>query len=347
MRKIIIPLVVLLVLFTGCSTSVPTSSPPTVVVPDVAEVQNDNPNEVQDSEKASKEYEISFISVMSSNPFFLTINAGMQDEAERLGVKVNYLEPATNDMQAQTTVIQAVLVTKPDFVVIAPVDSTSMIAPMQEMKDSGIPMITVDRDINDHSLRIATISSDNASAGYLAAKYLNDQLGGSGNVAYLGFIPGVTSVDERYAGWNDALKNDFPGLNLSGEAFEKSDLQALTAKANALITKDPELKGFFAGYTNATLGAATALQEAGLVDDIVLIGQDASPDEVLSLRAGFIDALIAQKAYDFGVMAVKFAVDYLENGTMPPDVTRMDHIIITIDNIDDPEVQKYTYRSVN
>ena len=338
MKKLMLLVVVIAMIATGCSSGEQTES---VSAPTLT------PEPETVSEKASKEYEISFISCMSSNPFFLTINAGAQDEAARLGVKVNYLEPATNDMQGQTTVIQAVLVTKPDFVIIAPVDSTSMIAPMKEMQDEGIPMITVDRDINDPSLRIATISSDNASAGYLAAEYLNEKLGGSGNVAYLGFIPGVSSVDERYAGWNAALSDVFTGLTLTGEAFEKSDLQALTAKANALIAKDPDLKGIFAGYTNATLGVATALKGADLVDDIILIGQDASPDEVQGLREGSIDALIAQKAYEFGVLAVRYAVDYLDNGTMPPDTTRMDHIVITVENMDDPEVMQYTYRAAD
>lgn len=296
------------------------------------------------SAEAGEEYNIVYITPQASNPYFLTIDAGCQDAADELGVKVTYMAPMTNDMQGQTTVVQAALVAKPDFVIIAPVDSEGMVGVCQEFLDEGIPMITVDRDFNRQDLRLCAISSDNYIGGQTAADLTNELLGGTGDVAYLGFNPGITSIDERYAGWNDNLAL-YPGLKLVGEQFETSDIQKLTAKANAMITSDSELKAIFACFTNATIAAATAVKENDLIDSINVVGFDASPDEIELLKDGSVDVLICQRAYDMGKLAVEYAVAYLNDGTLPPDEVHTEFVAITADNMDDPDIAKYVYRS--
>lgn len=295
--------------------------------------------------KSSKNYDIVYIAPQASNPYFLTIDAGCQAMAEELGVTVTYMAPATNDMQGQTTVVQAAMVSDPDFVIIAPVDSEGMMAVCKEFLDNGVQMITVDRDFNDPAMRLAFIASDSYIGGSFAADTVNDLLGGEGHVAYLGFTPGISSIDDRYAGWNDKLK-EYPGLELTGEQFETSDIQKLTAKANAMITADPELKAIFAGFTNATIAAATAVKESGLTDEIYVVGFDASPDEIELLRDGSADALVCQLAYEMGQLAVQYAVDYLEKGTTPPSETHTEFVSITAENMNDPDIAKYIYRSV-
>jgi len=295
------------------------------------------------SKVAQKSYKIVLVSAQSSNPYFFTINAGAQDEAKTLGVSVVFQAPQANNIQSQLTVVQAIQATKPDFVIIAPVDSTGMIAPLRMMKEDNIPVITVDRDVLDTSVRLGTIISNNKKGGYMAAEYLSKALGGSGDVAYLGFTPGIQSVDDRHTGWNDGLK-EFKGLRLAGEAFETSDLQSLTAKANALLTRNPNLKGIFASFTNAVLAAASAVKNAGLSGKVKVVGFDASPDEIQALRSGAIDALIAQEAYTMGQLAVRYAVDYLDNGTKPPDTTYTSFIVITPENVNSPDIVPYIYR---
>ena len=316
-----------------------------------SEVPNDDSgnsgnSEVVDIGKSSKDYNIVYIAPQASNPYFLTLDAGCQDMAEELGVTVTYMAPATNDMQGQTTVVQAAMASNPDFVIIAPVDSEGMMAVCQEFLDDGIQMITVDRDFNDPSMRLAFIASDSYLGGVYAADTINELLDGEGHVAYLGFTPGISSIDDRYAGWNDALEK-YPGLELTSEQFESSDIQKLTAKANAMITADPDLKAIFAGFTNATIAAATAVKENGLSDDIYVVGFDASPDEVALLSDGSADALICQLVYEMGQLAVQYAVDYLENGTLPPEETHTEFVTITADNMSDPEISRYVYRSAN
>lgn len=334
MKKFVTFLVVITMVLAGCGSANNSQN---------IDPQSENVT-AQDNVKASGKYNIEFISAQSSNPFFLTINAGAQDEAKKLGVNVTFVAPATNDMQGQTSVVQAALTTKPDFVIIAPVDSTGMIEPLREINKENIPVITVDRDVNDKSVRLGTIISDNKAGGRLAAETLNELLGGSGNVAYLGFTPGIQSIDDRKTGWDKGLSN-YTGLNLTGEAYETSDLQALTAKANALITKDPELKGIFASFTNAVLAASTAIKSADKVGEIKVVGFDASPDEIQALKDGSVAALIAQEAYTMGQLAVRYAVEYLDNGETPPDVTHTEYVVITAENMNDPEITPYIYRS--
>jgi len=70
----------------------------------------------------------------------------------------------------------------------------------------------------------------------------------------------------------------------------------------------------------------------------------AEPEEVTALHQGKIAALIVQKAYDFGVLAVKDAVEYLNgNKNAIPKETLETYVIATKSNLNDPTVKKYLY----
>lgn len=294
--------------------------------------------------QASKNYQIAHITPQANNPFFLTIEAGCKDAAAAYGVTVNYMAPKANDMQSQTTVVQAALTTKPDLMIIAPVDSEGMGGVLKEVSDLGIPIITVDRDLNDTSLRLACIQSNNYEAGQFAANTMIEMLDGKGKIAILTFNPGVQSVDDRLAGFEEVISS-VDEITVVGKSYASSDLHELAAKANALITQTPDLDAIFASFTNAVLASGNMVKQAGLLGSIKVLGFDTSPDEVDMLRAGVVDALICQGAYDMGWFAVQYAVEYLESGTMPPEMTNTDLLSITSENMDKPEIAKYIYRT--
>lgn len=294
-----------------------------------------------DAGKAREKYKIALITNEESS-FYITLNAGAQAEAEKLGVEVDWTAPRTPDLPSQTASLQAVMARKPDAVLMTAVDNRGMVAPIRQLQAQNIPVIMLDSDVADRSVRLAYIGTNNEAAGRMAAETMDRLLGGRGKVAYEGYVPGIDSVDQRELGWRTALP-DYPGLESVGQTYDRGDLADVAANVGGLIKRDPDLAGIFASWTNAAIGTANAVENAGKADQVNVVGMDADAEEVSLLRRGLIDALVVQQVYTAGGLGVRQIVDFLDNGTRPTD-TLLDPVIATRDNVDDPEIRELLYR---
>lgn len=294
------------------------------------------------SSGGDKKYKLALITNEESS-FYITLNAGAQAEAERLGVEVNWSAPRTPDLPSQTATLQSVIAKRPDGVLMTAVDRTGMVAPIRQLEAAGIPVIMLDSDVADRSVRLAYIGTNNETAGRMAAETMDRLLGGSGEVAYEGYVPGIESVDARERGWEEGLK-EFSGLRQVGATYDRGDLAEVAANVNGLLRRNGDLGGIFASWTNAAIGTAQAVQNAGKTEDVNVVAMDADQQEVTLLRSGAIDALVVQQVFTAGELGVRQMVEFLENGTRPQD-TLLDPVIATRDNVDDPEISKLLYRA--
>ena len=288
----------------------------------------------------SASYRIALVTGDNHDPFYVTMNQGAQAMAKKLGVKVNWQGPATFEAAPQITVLDAVLASKPSFLVVAPTDVTALINPIKQFNNAKIPVLTVDTDVNAKSVRLGNITSNNRLGGSLAANFLAKA--GSKTVAYVGEQRGVFTTDQRWKGF-EATIHTKKGIKYVGPQFGADDPNTATSIVNALLTRYPNLDGIFASDTAYGQGAATAVQNAHKAGKIKIVAFDAEPDEVTSLKRGLIQALIVQKAYSMGQLAVKYAYNYLTKGTRPPAKTNPSYVIATKQNINSPAVSKYIY----
>jgi ribose transport system substrate-binding protein len=293
---------------------------------------------------AKATYNVVLITNNSFDPFYITLAAGAKAEAKRLGVNLSWQAPKTLDLPAQTQVLQAAVAKKPDFIVMSTIDARGLIAPLKKVKEAGIPVLTVDTDVLDPSVRLGTITSDNELGGKIAAQTMARLVGGKGKVAYQGYIPGIQSVDLRRKGWDNGLKA-YKGIENVGPSYDNYDLKQIVAKTNALMQRHSDLAGIFAPATNEVIGVANAVQNAGKAGKVKVVGFDGAPDEVTALRRGSVTALVVQKAYTMGVLGVRYANRYLANGTKPPARTKVEFVVVTKNNVNLPEVKKYLYRA--
>jgi ribose transport system substrate-binding protein len=132
-------------------------------------------------------------------------------------------------------------------------------------------------------------------------------------------------------------------LTYVGPQFDNDDPTQVASVVSAVLQRHPDLKGIFASDTFNGQGAATAVQNAGLRGKVSIVAFDAEPDQVTALKRGAIQALIVQKAYDMGVMAVDYAVKHLASGFKIPAETHPTYVIATKANINSPGVKKYIY----
>ncbi len=294
------------------------------------------------TDASSKKVKIIMLLNDQFDPYYLTMVKGAEAEAKTLGIDFSWQAPTTIDVASQTALLQSIAATKPDGIIMSAVDATAMVAPMKAVEAAGVPIITVDSDVTDPSARLGTIRSNGLVGGEMAATEMDKLLGGKGDVGYVGYIPGIQSVDVRLQGWDKQLQK-YSGLNNIGNQYAGADVTDNVAKASALLAKEPNIKGIFTSWTNAVIGTSQAVQQVGKSDSVKIIGFDGAPDEISLLKKGLISALIVQKPSQMGSMAVSDLNEYIKNKTKPKSETLLDFVVATKSNMTDPDISKFFY----
>ena len=115
--------------------------------------------------------------------------------------------------------------------------------------------------------------------------------------------------------------------------FAREEGASVTEAILAGLDSPPDV--IVAANDDMALGALQVTQERGL--DIPIIGFDALPEALASVRDGGLHATIEQFPGGQSSTAVKALVEYLRNGTEPEELILLEPIAITADNIDQAE----------
>lgn len=288
-------------------------------------------------------YRITLLTGDNHDPFFMTMIAGAKAEAKKLGVKFSWQGPANYNPQEQIPVLDAVMATKPDFLIAVPTDVNALVAPLRAVKKGGTPILFVDETVNDKTIPLGLLASNNFLGGQIAAQQLAKDLPAGSKVAYVGEQRGVFSTDQREAGFVAELKKT--KLVFVGSQYGADDPNTAATLTSAVLTRNPDLRGVFGSDTAYGQGAATAVQNAGKLGQVKVVAFDGEPAEVQDLRRGLISLLIVQKCYDEGIKAIQFADAYLKDGTKPPKLWTPTYVLATKANVNSPNVAKYLYRT--
>ncbi|MFI6011268.1 substrate-binding domain-containing protein [Streptomyces sp. NPDC051243] len=254
-----------------------------------------------------------------NNPFFVSIRTGAQEEAKKLGVDLTVTD-AQNDASQQANQLQNFTSEGLGTIIVNPVDSDAVTPAAKAVNKSGIPLVAVDRAVNN-ATTAALVASDNVTGGKLAAEALAEKLGGKGRIVILQGQAGTSASRERGAGFAEGLKA-YPGIEVVAKQPADWDrTKGLDVMTN-LLQANPDIDGVFAENDEMALGAIKALgSKAG--KSVQVIGFDGTADGLKAVEAGTLFASVAQQPTELGRIAVQNAVkaasgDKVEKSVMVP-----------------------------
>src|SRR5262249_31649164 len=146
---------------------------------------------------------------------------------------------------------------------------------------------------------ISYVATDNTEGGRIAARRMGEILGGKGKVGIMGFMPGSASTMEREHGFQDEIRQRFPGIDIIGLQFGMADRAKAMAATENMLAAHPDLAGVFADNESSSAGALQALKSRG-ASGVKLVAFDTSDQLIASLRDGSIDSLVAQNPFRMG-----------------------------------------------
>ncbi|MGW2688827.1 ABC transporter permease/substrate-binding protein [Streptomyces sp. NPDC001414] len=244
-----------------------------------------------------------------NNPFFVQIRSGAQAEAKKLGVDLTVTD-AQNDASQQANQLQNFTSSGLGAVIVNPVDSDAASNSVKAANKADIPVIAVDRGVNNAKTD-ALVASDNVAGGELAAKTIGDRLGGHGKIVILQGQAGTSAARERAQGFASGLKA-FPGIQVVAQQPADFDrTKGLDVMSN-LLQSHPDVQGVIAANDEMALGAIKALgSKAG--KSVSVVGFDGTPDGLTAVKNGTLYASVAQQPSQLGKIAVDNALKAIQD----------------------------------
>lgn len=320
----------LVLTLSACSTG----SPETTPAPGAAEETSTAPGEESTApEEGAAEGggSIAFVQGVQGDEFYITMECGVISEAEKLGYTVDTQGPTKFDPTLQQPIVDSVVASAPDALLVAPTDVTAMQRPLEAAADAGIKVVLVDTTVGDPSFAVNGIASDNIGGGAAAFEAIKEANPDGGKVLVISTDPGVSTLDARVKGFEEAVASE-SSFEYVGVQYSHNDPATAANLVSAALQKDPDIVGIFAANLFAAEGSATGVRQAG-VEGVFIVGFDAGPNQVKALEAGTVQALIAQQPFDIGVKGVQ-AADAAIKGEDKQDDIQTGFTIITMENLE-------------
>ena len=252
----------------------------------------------------------------SGNPFWASVEKGAKEEAAKLGVDlVLVAPPQEGDVQAQINQVEDQLAKGVDAIALAPGDPNAFAPIVDEAIKSGVPVVFV--DTNGINEGVTFIGTNNMNGAELAANFICDKTAKGSDVAILTGIESQSTALLRRDGAIKGFNNC--GLNIVATQTAEWDTAKARSVTESIILKNPNIKAIFASNDNMGLGAIQALKDADM-NDVVVVGFDATPDAATSILKGEMTATIAQFSYNMGAYGVKYALELANGGSIDPNI---------------------------
>lgn len=328
--------------FTGCGSEAASN--------EAASVSTESSGTEKNEQEASqKEKTIYVIVKVLGNQYWSVLQAGAEQAGKDLGCNVVVVGTALeSDIEGQLTLLQNAVSAQADGIVIAPLDSVSLDAPITEAYNSGIPVILVDTLIKSDNYSAAYMT-DNVEAGRTAANELLNRLKNSGlsetetaQVAIQVGSTGSQTINDRVKGFNEYWEANAPEnwVVLNDDIkVNDGDISKAVGFCQDFLTTYPDLKAVFGPNNGSTVGFVTGLMESKRTD-ITMIGFDFSSEIETMIRSGEYDvASVVQRQYYMGYDGVQEALELANGGTVTEKSVDTGVIMVDRYNVDTPIVQ--------
>lgn len=303
---------------------------------------------------ADKSYTIAVIPKGTTHEFWKSIHAGAikaQRELAEKGIKVEIIWKGPireDDREQQIQVVENFMTRRVSGILLAPLDSQALAAPVANAAKTRIPVVILDSGLKSDKY-VSFVATDNYKGGQLAAERLGRLMDGAGNVLMLRYEVGSASTEEREAGFLHGLKEKFPGIKVisSDQHAGPTRETAYQASQNLLNRFGHEVNGIFCPNENSTVGMTKALKDIGRAGGKVkMIGFDTGAQSVIDLKNGDVQGLVVQNPLSMGYLGLMTLVKHLEGEKVEKRIDTGVQMI-TSENMDQAEMKDLVHPPID
>jgi len=271
-------------------------------------------------------------------PFFVHMMKELKAEGVKLNVKTVESD-GQNSAPKQTADIEAAVIQGVNGIVISPLDVNALAPAIKTAIDNKVPVVTIDRRVAGVQGILAHVGADNVKGGEAQGEWVIKTFPNGATIINLQGQPGASPAIDRNKGVHnvlDKVKDKYRFVAEQTANFARDQGLSVTESLLAGMATPPDV--IVAANDDMALGALEAVKARNLTGKVKVIGFDALPEALASVRDGGMAATIEQFPGGQSRGAMQIMVEYLKTKKAPPsDLVLLTPIVIAKENINAAE----------
>jgi ribose transport system substrate-binding protein len=251
-----------------------------------------------------------------NNPFFVDLNEGVKQVVEAHGDRLVTLDAQWNSHKQRNDISDLIL-RGASGIFINPVNWEGVKGSLLQAKSKHVPCIIVDAPVKDMELVVCQVASDNVEAGRLAARALA-KVRRPAKIAVLHRFVNKACID-RVAGFQEELAK-YPDMEILDIQEGQGTTEGGRPVMLDLLGRYPDLNAVFPINDPSALGAISALESTGRLDDVTVVTVDGSDEGIAAIKAGKLFSSSAQFPKEIGRIAAEKMYEHLEGKPVEKDI---------------------------
>lgn len=269
-----------------------------------------------------------------NNPWFVVLANSARDEVRSRGYAATVFD-SQNDPAKEAAHFENIVALGYRAVLFDATDAAGSVANALRAQRAGIPVFTMDREINSNEATVSQVLSDNYAGAVSVGEYFTGQLRGQGRYAELLGLVNDNNTWNRSKGFHSVVDR-YPGLQMVAQQSAEFDRSRALEVMEAILQAHPQIDAVFCGNDAMALGAYQALLGAGRAEQVKVFGFDGSDDAIHSIADGKMAATAMQYPQTMARMAAEFADRYLKGERKLPG-----RVPVTVDLITQHNVARF------
>ena len=246
-----------------------------------------------------------------ANEFFLTMETGAKEyqkhNAAQFDLVTNGIKDET-DTANQIRIVEQMIVSKVDAIVLAPADSKALVPVVKKAVDAGITVVNIDNRLDPDVLKskhlnVPFVGPDNRKGALKVGDFLAKKLKAGDQVGIVEGVSTTTNAQQRTAGFEDAMKAG--GMKVVSVQSGEWEIDKGNAVASAMLNEYPNLRALLCGNDNMAIGAVSAVRAAGKQGKVFVVGYD----NINAIKPMLKDGRVLATADQYAAKQAVFGID--------------------------------------
>jgi simple sugar transport system substrate-binding protein len=282
------------------------------------------------------EYNFVFVNHVTTNPFFVPTQYGIEDAQALLGTTSQWTGSETSVVREMVDAMNSAISGNADGIAVSVVSPEAFNEPIQNALDQDIPVIAYNANGAGPGTNpaLAYVGQDLFGSGVEMGNRIVE-LVDEGLVALFIATPGELNIQPRIDGARQAIEDSGANIEIQ-QVTTGAEVPEERSRIEAWYNGHKDVAGMFAVDAGSTQGVAQVMEQFGLHEQGVRAGgYDLLPETLQLMSQNHIDFTIDQQPYLQGFFPVMQLYLYkISGGVTGPAETNTGLIFVTPETVD-------------
>ncbi|PQV63281.1 monosaccharide ABC transporter substrate-binding protein, CUT2 family [Abditibacterium utsteinense] len=253
--------------------------------------------------------------LMQDDQFYRLAQFGMEAAAKKHNVEL-LTGSAGGALDKEISLVDTYASRGVGAILVQPNNPKGSVPALQRAASKGVKIVTYGVPLGKPFVSGGLQSDDvtlGSSTGKVAAQYIQKKFGGKAKIAILDFISQSSDIGPLRPQGFKAEMQKLPGVEIVAQqsAWLAPDAERVTTD---ILNAHPDITVIWGANEGATVGATTAVKNAGKAGKVAVFGTDVSEQiaNFLLSNDNILQASTGQKPYEMGFNAVESAVEAID-----------------------------------